>query len=207
MAITYPLTFPSQVPSQITMRLNSVNGVEVFPFVAKVQVQEFAGRWWEFEARFPPLVEADGKRLAVFLGKLDGRKGTFLAGDLSNVNRGTPTGTPVVDGTGPTGVTIPIRGFDPSSTGNLLYGDYVQFGTGDAARLHMILNDSVDGDIAGDSEIDVWPPVTANQSLADGQSLITTDPVGLFRLVSNANDFDVKEARLYSFLLAGRSEN
>lgn len=207
MAITYPLSFPSQVPARITLRLTTAVGMERFPFTKTQQVQVHAGQAWELECYFPPMEEAAGEALAAFLGRLNGFEGTFLIGDPSKVNRGTVTGVPVIDGAAQTGTSINLRGFDNSSTGNLLEGDYMQLGTGAAARLHKVLTSSVDADGSGNAAVDLWPRVTAAQALTDGQSVITSDPVGLFRLLQNDSEYDVGEAKIYGHRIFARSEN
>ncbi len=205
MAITYPLTWVGIQARKLTLRTRDVIGLETMPLTGEQQIQEHAGKWWEFEAIFPPLNEADGETLVCWRASLNGVKGTFLVGDLSKTRRGTPTGGAVVNGASQVGATLNIRNLTPNSTGNLLLGDYIQLGAGLNARLHKVLTASVDADGSGNASIDLWPNITAKQALLDGQAVIVDNPVGLFRQPDNANEWDVALAKQYGLVLAARS--
>lgn len=131
-----------------------------------------------------------------FFLKLNGREGTFLFGPpAAGTPRGTPTGTPLVDGAGQTGKSLDTKGWTNGSTGNLLEGDYIQIGTGSTSRLYKILTASVDADGSGLATIDIWPRL--RESPADGATIVTTDAVGLFRLANNTMPWNLQGVSIY----------
>ena len=199
MTITYPLTLPANLAdiSAVTIRPRAVVSVSESPITLKQQVQSRPGdRWW-IDVTLKIMDRATVEKWEAFFLKLNGMEGTFLIGDPGATSpRGTPTGTPVVDGASQTGKLLDIRGWTNSSTGNLLEGDYIHIGTGITQRLHKILTASVDADGSGDSaDVDIWPRL--RESPADGASITTSTAQGVFRLASNEMTWRIDEALIY----------
>lgn len=182
MAITYPINHPStpdfaSVDPVMGSRVASVQS----PFTAQKQNQVHQGQYWRMEVKLPPIKKgADSDAWLSFFAKLNGKEGTFYLGldPLKATPRGTPSGTPVVDGANQTGQTLDTRGWTASATGVLLEGDYIQVGD----YLYMVMTD-VDSDSSGDATLDIWPRLRT--SPADGSSITTSNAKGLFQLASN----------------------
>ena len=119
----------------------------------------------------------------------EGPAGTFLLPDTSNTApRGTAAtnpGSPLLDGGGQIGATINIRNAPLSETGWLLTGDVIQVGTGNSAHFYKILDD-VDSDAGGLASINIWP--TIRQPNGDGDTVITSNPKGLFFLTQTTRE-------------------
>jgi hypothetical protein len=107
----------------------------------------------------------------------------FQIGDpLGAVPQGHVQGNPLVDGTVAVVAGGPIlytKGWTPSQINLLLPGDYIQVGY----RYYNVL-DAVISDAAGKSAINIWPSL--REVPVDGQAVVTTNPVGLFRLAKNS---------------------
>jgi hypothetical protein len=119
---------------------------------------------------------------------LKGPVGTFLLGDPDYVTpRGTVSGTPTLSGNaGDATPTITL-----TLTGTLLAGDYIQLGTGSAARLHQVLVDRAAGT---DVELEIWPSLRSTYS---GETVIYNSPKGVFRLGQGTTSWSIDNASFY----------
>jgi hypothetical protein len=124
---------------------------------------------------------ADWKAMLV---ALKGSVGTFLLGDPDYATpRGTVSGTPTLSGTaGDSTVSVTM-------TGTLLAGDYIQLGTGSAARLHQVLVDQ-----SGSGNLEIWPDLRSTYS---GETVIYSSPKGVFRLGNNTTSWSIDNASFY----------
>jgi hypothetical protein len=115
---------------------------------------------------------------------LKGSVGTFLLGDPDYATpRGTVSGTPTLSGTaGDSTVSITM-------TGTLLAGDYIQLGTGSAARLHQVLVDQ-----SGSGNLEIWPDLRSTYS---GETVIYSSPKGVFRLGQSTTSWSIDNASFY----------
>lgn len=187
MAVTYPLTPPSNVKIVRHRQLpTNVVAVTASAFTLEERVHEHEGKQWRFEVTLPAMkYDGDAVDWASFLLKCKGRRGTFLWGDPDRrTPRGSASsapGTPVVDGAGQTGEDLNIRGAPALATNYLRAMDYIQLGSGSTARLYAVLDD-VNTDSSGDATLTVWPKVTADVSPGDGATVTLTNPVGVFRM-------------------------
>lgn len=184
MTITYPLALPDYPDLLESVDLEAASKIAMTPgeFSYSQQIHEHPGQAWRLELRTIKLDRETAPRWMAFVRSLRGQVGTFSAGDpVRRVPRGTAPGAPVVDGAGQAGATLATRGWTASRTGILLAGDLLQVGTGSAARLYENLTDA-DSDGSGEAILDVWPDV--RDAPADGVPITTTDPVGIFRMVS-----------------------
>jgi hypothetical protein len=195
-AITFPLTLLSSPGfTDAVFSAQSVVAATISPFTFDQQLQKHPGQRWGIQASLPPMQRADAENWISFLLKLNGIEGTFLIGDPGGrIPRGIATGTPLVNGASQTGNSINTDGWTASQTGILKAGDYVQFGTGDTARLHKVLNDA-DSDVAGNATFDIWPSL--RESPVDNSSIIIQNTVGMFRMSSNNMSWSIDTALIY----------
>ena len=179
MAISYPLTFPTSGVKAI--QFVQINGTAVnrFTFTGQAQYQTHTRQYWEAVVTLVNLNRAGAAEWQAFLAKLRGKQGTFLMGDPdASTPRGTPSGTPLVNGASQTGNSLITDGWTPSAVDVLLAGDYIQVGN----HMYMVLND-VTADGSGNATLDVWPRLRAD---VDNNDPITTSAAkGLWRLASN----------------------
>lgn len=185
MAISYPLNTPTTIGIE-SIELRAVNAVAVSqsPFTYKQQVISHQGQIWSASVSIPSVrrdLAADWKAMLV---ALKGSVGTFLLGDPDYVTpRGTVSGTPTLSGTaGDSTVSITM-------TGTLLAGDYIQLGTGSAARLHQVLVDQ-----SGSGNLEIWPDLRSTYS---GETVIYSSPKGVFRLGNSTTSWSIDNASFY----------
>ena len=185
MAISYPLNTPTTIGIE-SIELRAVNAVAVSqsPFTYKQQVISHQGQIWSASVSIPSVrrdLAADWK---AFLMALKGPVGTFLLGDPDYVTpRGTIEGSPTLSGTaGDSTVSVTM-------TGTLLAGDYIQLGTGSAARLHQVLVDQ-----SGSGNLEIWPDLRSTYS---GETVIYSSPKGVFRLGQSTTSWSIDNASFY----------
>jgi hypothetical protein len=154
--------------------------MSVSPFTGQAQYQTYTGQWWAASVTLVTMDRAIVSEWQVFLSKLRGKQGTFLMGDPdAETPRGTPVGTPLVNGASQTGNSLITDGWTASADNVLLAGDYLQVGN----HMYMVLND-VDADGSGEATIDVWPRLRAD---VDNNDAITTSSAKtIWRLSTNA---------------------
>lgn len=203
MSISYPLSLPTNKKlAQIRLTANDIVGVSQSPFTAAQQVYKYTGQFWEAEVSLPAMKRADAEYWISFLLKLNGAYGTFLLGDPNGATaRGVATGTPLVKGGSQTGNELLTDGWTPSTTGILKAGDYIQLGTTSSAKLHKVLDD-VNSNASGEATLLLWPDLRAAPS--DNASIVVSNTVGVFRLTSNAQAFNIDEATFYGITFAAR---
>lgn len=200
MAITFPLTIPAALAAG-SLRFIAQNAVAGprSPFSHKQQIHAHSGQSLEVEITTMRLERADAEEVVAFGLKLNGRRGTFLLGDLANpAPRGSAVGTPLVNGAGQTGQQLATDGWQVSTSGVLLAGDWFHVGTGLTQRLYKVLNDA-DSDGAGAATLDVFPPL--RESPVDDAPLVTSNARGVFRLASNVFAWDLRRALIYGVSL------
>jgi len=178
MAISFPLTVPATLkPGSVRWSLTSAVGVSQSPTTFQTTRYEFDGESWLIDVSYPPLTREEAAPFFAFLAALRGRNGTFLFGDtLLRESRGTPTGTPQVNGANQAGSKELIcDGWTPSTL-VLKAGDFIQIDF----RLYMVLADVTSG-AGGAATIDVFPRLRTH---ADNASIIVEDAKGMFRLTN-----------------------
>lgn len=183
MAISYPRTFPdaNHVASVSIQALNAAV-ISQSDFTFSQQVVAHPGQRWEAEITLRAMKRTEAEIWLAWLTSLKGPIGTFLMGDPRACSPlGSAGGTPIVDGAGQTGAELNITGATINQTGWAKAGDYIQLGTGTAARLHKILQDAA-SDGSGDVTLDIWPDLRA--SPADTDPIVISNAVGHWRLAS-----------------------
>lgn len=197
MAITYPLALPTHTGlKSVTLRAVNQTAIGSSPFTYSQQVFNHQGKRWEAEVQLPAMKRDDAEQWIAWLLSLKGQYGTFELGDPNGATaRGALGGTPLVAGADQTGSSLDIDGCSASVTGWLKAGDYVQVGT----QLYKVLQD-VDTAADGTATLELWPNVRTAPT--DNAPVITTDPVGLFRLNSGAQDWSIDTASVYGITFA-----
>ena len=204
MAISYPLTFPTQT-GIASVNLHAINSVAISqsPFTYKQQVVAHTGQRWEAEVSLPPMKRDDAEVWIAFLLSLKGMRGTFLMGDpncaTARGSASTAAGTPVVNGADQTGDNLTIDGLPVSATGYLLAGDYIQIGSGSTARLYKVLQD-VNTNASGQATLNLWPDLRSSPN--DNSSVAVSNAKGVFRLSQNDVSWIIDKMGLYSITFA-----
>ena len=159
-------------------------GVVPSPFTGQIQTQQWPGAdMLRGTMTLPPLTQAQADEWIAFLMELRGMANAFQIGDpLKQTPRGTPSGTPVVNGSlsgNPAmAQSIDTSGWTASASNLLLTGDWIQVGY----RLYRVL-EPVNADASGNATIPIWPSLREVPT-AD-ETIITSATTGLFRLATN----------------------
>lgn len=196
MALSYPLSLPATgIFAEMDIHANSAVGMSRSPFTAEEQVYAHPGEWLEADIVLPPMARTDAAAWITFLTALNGREGTFLMGDpMGTSPQGNWGGSPKVFGAHAVQVkTIAMDGFT-ASTGTVTGGDWIQRGSGTTTHLHMVTK-SATADGSGLLTLEIWPRLRV--ALADNDTFVTADTVGIWRLASNRRSWSLREASSY----------
>jgi hypothetical protein len=184
--ITYPVSLPAELGfAEMRITPNSAVAMTQSPFTGEQQIFVNPSEFWQGEFSLPEnMSRARGAACIGFLLSLNGREGTFLAGDPTGTSpRGSWAGSPKVLGAHAAGVkTIAMDGFTPTQTGVAKSGDWFQIGSGSTTHLHQVVKDA-DSDAGGLATIEIWPMLRA--ALADNDTFITASAKGIWRLTVN----------------------
>lgn len=183
MALTYPLSLPTD-SGIAAIKLSAANAVAISrsPFTFATQVHAYDGEMWSASVTLPTYRKDLADPWVAVLLSLRGQYGTFLLGDPDKAEpRGTATSATVSGLLGDRTVAVVMAG-------TLLAGDYIQLGSGAAARLHKVLVDQ-----SGSGNLEIWPALRADYS----GSATLTDTKGVFRLASNVTEWDINNASFY----------
>lgn len=184
------------------MVARKIVGEDVSPFTGEATTYEWSGEWWEYECTLPPLERADAAAWQAFLLNMRGKAKTCLLGDPNAATmRGTPGGTPLVDGGSQTGRELDVKGLGTNQTNAFRAGDYIQLGSGSGAELYMVTADA-NADGSGLATLDIWPALRTSPS--DSGSITTSSPRGVFRLATNQAGWSIDSAQVYGFSLVFR---
>lgn len=199
MTITYPLTPPATVPDSIQFSPQMAVAQTVSPFTFEQEVFEHLGQMWAISVSIPPLEQDVAEEWVSFFLSLNGIQGTFLYGDPAGKSaRGSPTGTPVVDGAGQQrSKVLNTRGWTPSTV-IFKAGDYIELPNN---RLHKVLTETT-SDISGNATLDIFPRV--RDVLADGAGIVVDNCKGIFRLTESNSTWDIGSAKIYGINFAAR---
>jgi hypothetical protein len=152
-------------------------------FTGQVQTQQWPGAdMWSGTATLPPLTQTDADAWISALMQMQGMANAFQLGDpMKTSPKGSALGSPAADGSFAMtagGQTLFTKGWTPTQINLLLPGDYLQIGF----RLHRVL-DAVISDNSGKAAINIWPSL--RETPVDGEPLVLSNPLGLFRLANN----------------------
>jgi len=184
MALSYPLATPTSIGIE-SIELRAVNAVATSqsPFTYKQQIISHGGQKWEASVNIPSVHRDKAAQWKALLVGLKGQTGTFLLGDPDYA---TPQGTvslcTLTGSAGDETVTVVM-------TGTLLAGDYIQLGSGSAAKLHQVLLDQ-----DGDGSLEIWPALRSDYT---SETVIFNAPKGVFRLATNISSWSINNASTY----------
>jgi len=184
MAISYPLSTPTSIGIE-SIELRAVNAVATSqsPFTYKQQVISHGGQKWEASVNIPPVHRDLAAPWKSMLVALKGPTGTFLLGDPDYA---TPQGT--VSSCTLSG-TVGDETATVTMTGTLKAGDYIQLGSGSAAKLHQVLVDKT-----GTGSLEIWPALRSSYT---NELVIFNNPKGVFRLATNVTSWSINNASTY----------
>jgi len=184
--------------ASVVLTMTRAVGTTRSPFTFEESSFLWQGASWSLDFRLPPITdEAVAADWQAFGLLLEGSYGYFLMGNpAARLPRGVATGTPQVDGAGQDGTTLETKGWTPSTTGILKKGSMIQYGTGELARLHMLVADA-DSDAAGKASLEIRPAL--RYSPADSAPIVINDAKGVFRLSDNDFSWSVDPGKIWRF--------
>jgi hypothetical protein len=172
-------------PRTVEPWANNAVAVETSSFTGQTETQDNPGAdATGMMVTYPPLrTAAAAPVLAWLLGMRGQLRATFFAPPEYAGPQGSCLGTPVVDSTTVTNnvagsYTVVTRGWDASTNGLLQPYDLINIGY----RLYRVL-EVVDSGSSGEAAFEVFPSL--RETIADGTAIVTTNPVGLYRLAQN----------------------
>jgi hypothetical protein len=177
-------------PSSVEWGAQEVVSANVSPFTGQTQAYDFMASWWEATVSLPPMTRLGADSWSSFLMECRGQSNYFQLGDpKATAPKGTPTGTPLINGASQTGYYLTTDGWTPSASNLLLPGDFISIAvpgvTGSTCyRLYKVM-DAVNSNGSGQVSIHIWPPL--RDQPADNTPVVTSSCKGLFRLASNTN--------------------
>lgn len=187
MALSYPLATPTSIGIE-SIELRAVNAVATSqsPFTYKQQIISHGGQRWEASVNIPSVHRDKAAQWKALLVGLKGSVGTFLLGDPDYATpRGTVSSCTLTGNAGDDTVSVVM-------TGTLLAGDYIQLGSGSAAKLHQVLLDQ-----DGDGTIEIWPALRSDYTTEEEGAVIFNAPKGVFRLANNVTSWSINNASTY----------
>ena len=197
MSITYPLQAPLSGSNIEGFRViaHAQVGRTFSPFTGEDQVYAYQGQWWELDVQGGVMTRAEAEPWVTFMLQLNGKQGTFLAGDpLGRTPRGVVTGTPRVAVDSLSGNDLRLYSLTASLANVFRAGDYLQVGSSDTCRLHKVLKD-VGTNVSGVASLDIWPRL--RESPTSGSIVYYTNAQGVFRLSSNEMIYTLRTPNLY----------
>jgi hypothetical protein len=171
--VTMP-AFPGMRTVEFEMR--DAVAIVTSSFTGQVQAQQWPGAdMLRGTMTLPVLKQPEAAAWISFLMELRGMANAFQIGDpLQTSPMGTGAGTPVVNGAQAAGSqTLAMSGF--TGSGCLLPGDWIQVGF----RLYRVLEQQD----SGTASVGIWPSL--REAVTDGETVITSNTLGLFRLAAN----------------------
>lgn len=189
------VTLPTS-PGFRTVEFSHSNAVAVVTsiFTGQTQTQRWPGAdQWSGKVSLPPMTQAEADPWLAALLQCNGMANAIQIGDpLKRTPRGNPVGAPTVDTTQAMAAGTNVLytyGWQASSNGLLLSGDYLQIGY----RLYRVL-DQVNSGSDGKASINIWPSLRETPSGA----IFTQNAKGLFRLANNKNSWSADYTQLSS---------
>lgn len=195
---SYPLTMPTNVGIKASeFGLVRSVGLTVSPFTGQQQTYINSFALWRAVYNLPLMNRQRASEWMSFLSELNGRYGTFLAGDQDcKTIQGVASGTILVNGEHSIGATsIAMDGFALSTNNVFKKGDYLQFGSGSSSKLHIVTANA-NSNASGQSTIEIQPPLKT--ALSDNSSVTYTNTKAVFRLDENNVNWQANETGLFS---------
>lgn len=193
------LTLPTSACfASIVFTMTRVVGSTQSPFTLETQSFQWPGSQWSADVSMPPIKNrAIASDWISFALNLEGTFGQFLMGDpLAKNPRGIASGNPVVSGGSQSGNTLVTSGWSNNVNGILLKGDYIQIGSGQSAKLHMVTQDA-NSNGSGVANLQIQPALRG--SPANAAPIITVSAKGLFRMSDNSFSWSESPGGIYRF--------
>ena len=194
MAVSYPLTLPAfRVVNSFRFGLARTAGVSRSPFTGAEQVYEWPAASWS--AGFDVLAKtpAEWAQLDGFIAALRGRVGTVLIGPR---HAPRPSGTAATAGVVAGAASIGARALSLSGLGNtrtLAAGDFLQLGSGAAARLYCVSEPAISS-AGGLATVSIEPPLRA--AVTGGSAVTLTRPMTVMRSAAGEMTVDLQPGGL-----------
>jgi hypothetical protein len=147
---------PLTLLSGIRRQLGSATAFANSPFTGSQQVQDWGGRWWQYELEFSVTQGDRARRLSAFFDALAGGARTFTLRDPS-IRNPSGLGAPVVNGAGQSGSSLATGGYGAVG---LRAGDFFSLGAGTSERLYRVTADAVP--VAGSVTLQIIPPLRSS---------------------------------------------
>lgn len=156
----------------------------VSPLDNATQTRELIGARWSLELRLPPLQQAAARAWIAFKAKIAGAAGRFYMGPPYPfyTARGTPTGTPLVNGAGQAGRELITDGWTPSTT-VLLAGDFVSFDNYAGGRQLVVMTEDIASDGSGNATLIFGPPL--RRAPLDNAGITVASPTCIMKLLND----------------------
>lgn len=171
----------------------------VSPLSGAVQTTAMSGARWTATYTYPPMTHAEAGEFLAFLISLQGSENRFNAWDPLHKlkgNRGTPTGTPLVNGGSQTGTTLVTDGWS-NSTLVLKKGDYFVVNS----ELKMVTADET-SDGSGDLTINFEPALRSSPSNNAGLTISSCTAV-MMLVDDNQTMWDQTSIENYGLTFSG----
>jgi hypothetical protein len=177
---TYPLDFPNISVSDLMMRLVRIQAASSSPFTGKQQVISHQGVYWEAEIGLPPMEMKDARQFIAWYHQLRGLEGSFYLPNLDG-NLGIHESSLLLSGKYSPNHILG-EGFAPDTIGALKAGDFISISN----ELKQLTKD-VDATSSGHGHLYFEP--AARDYLSIGESILTGDAKGVFRLATPTLEF------------------
>lgn len=181
-------TFPAIEPTTTSIELVTNTKMFISPLTGYTQSTSRQGTRWRLQQTFANLQEAERQSMIAFLTRLNGQLHRAAIYDHSyKGSRETPGGTVTLSATASAGDTsISTTGWT-TGTDVLAPGDLIHvINDNSYTELKRVVNTStVTSDGSGNATINIVPEI--HSTCTSGNSVIYTDPVGVFLLAENAS--------------------
>jgi hypothetical protein len=176
---------------QVDWTATDIAAVANAPFTGAQQVQSWQAAYLSGTVTMPPMKRNQANAWIAFILECQGQSNSFFIGDsLGAVPQGSALGVPTTSGSVQNGFALTTGGWTPNEPGVLLPGDYLQIGL----RLFRCITPA-NSDENGNATFSIWPQV--REPMPNGTPIILTDAQGLFRLASNARQWNASYLTTY----------
>lgn len=197
---TYPITFPTTIGVQKSeWGIQRTVGFSQSPFTGGQQVYEHTFALWNAVISLPPMSRSQVSEYQTFFMQLHGRRGTFLMGDpdaKTPLGNATQTNLSVGSGASIGALDVIVTGLTGSQAQALKKGDYIQFGTGADAKLHMVVADA-DANVGGQATIEIEPALKV--AITTSTTVTIRNTVGVWRMNTNELNWNSDRVSKYGF--------
>ena len=197
---TYPLSVPTSPSNFVTSNWTIVRtvGYTQSPFTYSQQVAKYTGAVWQTTVTLPPMSRADAGAWQSFYMQLNGRFGTFLLGDPAGKTiQGSASTVISVNGDHAIGAfDVIVTGLTGNQQQALKKGDYIQFGSGADAKLHMVVADA-DANVGGQATVQIEPALKV--AVTTSTTVTIRNTVGVWRMNTNELNWNSDNVSKYGF--------